>query len=150
MVYGSASTQKKVDFMVNELGFDGAVTYEGKDAAKLSAEIKEVLGGKGIDVYFENSGGVATDAVLENLNSFARISVCGQISTYNLSDKTKVQGYPHFMRLLEKQATATGFLVPNFTAAQKNAAMTRSTSSSLRVRSRWRRARWREFRTPFP
>ena len=35
-----------------------------------------------------------------------------------------MQGYPHFMRLLEKQATATGFLVPNFTAAQKKAAMT--------------------------
>ena len=36
----------------------------------------------GIDVYFENVGGEILEAVLERLNIFARIPLCGFISQY--------------------------------------------------------------------
>ena len=43
----------------------------GKDAGQLTAEIKE-LAPEGIDNYFDNTGGAVTDAVINNLNQFAR------------------------------------------------------------------------------
>ena len=39
---------------------------------------------KGIDVYFELTGGaMCSGAVLPLLNPFARVPVCGTIATYN-------------------------------------------------------------------
>jgi len=38
---------------------------------------------KRIDVYFENVGGKVFEAVLQNVNPFCRIPVCGAISMYN-------------------------------------------------------------------
>lgn len=38
---------------------------------------------QGIDIYFENVGGAVWDAVLDHLNDFARVPVCGLVSQYN-------------------------------------------------------------------
>jgi hypothetical protein len=38
---------------------------------------------QGIDGYFENVGGVTLDAVLQRMNAFGRIAVCGMIAGYN-------------------------------------------------------------------
>ena len=53
-----------------------------------------------------------TDAVMEHLNTFARIAVCGQISQYNLDEP---ELGPRNMRLLTvHQARMEGFLVFQF------------------------------------
>src|SRR5580704_11582812 len=105
-VVGSAGADDKVDYLVNTLGFDAAFNY--KTVTDYSAKLRELCP-SGIDVYFDNVGGTITDAVLANLNSHARISVCGQISQYNLE---KPELGPSILRvLLVKQARAEGFLV---------------------------------------
>ena len=107
-VVGTASTREKVDFIVEELGFDAGVNYRTENLDDALARACPL----GVDVYFDNVGGVVTDAVMEHLNTFARIAVCGQISQYNLDEP---ELGPRNMRLLTvHQARMEGFLVFQF------------------------------------
>ena len=124
-VVGTAGSDAKVDFIVNELGFDAGINYKTEDVdAALAAACPN-----GIDVYFDNVGGFVTDAALQLINVHARISVCGQISQYNLPTPELA---PRNMGLLiQKQARMEGFLVFNFAhrhehARQRMAAWIRS------------------------
>ena len=124
-VVGTAGSDAKVDFIVNELGFDAGINYKTEDVdAALAAACPD-----GIDVYFDNVGGFVTDAVTQQINVHARISVCGQISQYNLAEPELA---PRSMGLLiQKQARMEGFLVFNFAhrhehARQRMAAWIRS------------------------
>ena len=106
---GSAGSDRKVDYLMSALGFDAAFNY--KTVTDYSAKLREVCP-NGIDVYFDNVGGAITDAVFGVINRHARISICGQISQYNLE---KPEMGPRLLWvLLVKQARAEGFLVPQF------------------------------------
>ena len=57
-------------------------------------------------------GGAITDAVVRLINARARISVCGQISQYNLE---KPEMGPRWLgQLIVKQAKVQGFLVSGY------------------------------------
>jgi 2-alkenal reductase len=62
---------------------------------------------KGIDIYFENVGGKMLDAVLLNLNVFARIVACGMISQYNLES---YEGIYNLGNIVKKRVKIQGFL----------------------------------------
>ena len=79
-IVGIAGGKKKCDFVVKDLGFDACVDY--KAASDIEPALKAACS-NGIDVYFDNVGGTISDAVLRNLNFFARVSLCGSISQYN-------------------------------------------------------------------
>ncbi len=105
-VIGIAGSDQKVDWLVNKLGFDAAFNYH--TVTDYYAKLQELCP-KGIDGYFDNVGGAITDAVLRSLNTGARISICGQISQYNLDQP---ETGPRLLgMLLVKQARAEGFLV---------------------------------------
>ncbi len=107
-VVGTAGTQEKIDYIVNELGFDAGINYKTENISEAIASACP----SGIDVYFDNVGGPVTDAVMENLADFARISICGQISQYNLADP---EMGPRNIRMLNvHQARMQGFLVFHF------------------------------------
>ena len=108
-VVGSASSDNKIDYVVNELGFDAAFNYKttGDYGEKLTELCPE-----GIDVYFDNVGGTITDAVFPLINVKARVAICGQISQYNLE---KPECGPRFLwHLIVKRAKVEGFLVFEF------------------------------------
>ena len=107
---GIAGADDKVAYLTGELGFDAALNYKTVD--DYYAKLKELCP-NGIDVYFDNVGGAITDAVFRLINTKARISICGQISQYNLE---KVEFAPRSIltSLLVKQARAEGFLVFQF------------------------------------
>ena len=109
-VVGVAGADDKVDTLVNELGFDAAFNY--KTTTDYVAKFRELCP-QGVDCYFDNVGGAITDAVFLNLNTFARVSICGQISQYNLE---KPEMGPRFLLsiLLVRQARAEGFIVSRF------------------------------------
>lgn len=106
---GIAGTDEKVEYLTGELGFDAAFNYKTVD--NYVVKYKELCP-NGIDCYFDNVGGKITDAVPPLLNTYARISICGQISQYNL-DKPE-PGPRIFPYLLTKQAKAQGFLFVQF------------------------------------
>ena len=107
-VVGTAGTDEKVDFIVNELGFDAGINYKTEDVDSALA----VACPDGIDAYFDNVGGFVTDAVMQQTNVHARVAICGQISQYNLPEPELA---PRSLGLLiQKQAKVEGFLVFNF------------------------------------
>ncbi|MBL7733863.1 MAG: NADP-dependent oxidoreductase [Chitinophagaceae bacterium] len=108
-VLGIAGTNEKINLLLNEYDFDEAINY--KTSENISQELAEKLP-QGIDVYFDNVGGEITDAVFENINTNARILICGQISQYN-DDKPEMG--PRFLPVvLKKTATISGFLASQF------------------------------------
>ncbi|WP_420812594.1 NADP-dependent oxidoreductase [Planococcus salinus] len=78
-VVGIAGSDEKIDYLLNELGFDAAVNYK-KDS--FQDDLKKALP-DGVDVYFDNVGGEVSDAVIAELNNKARVVLCGTISSYN-------------------------------------------------------------------
>lgn len=108
-VVGVAGSDAKVAWLLDELGFDAAFNYKtGLDSL---SKLKELCP-DGIDVYFDNVGGATTDAVVQLLNPGARISVCGQVSQYNLE---RPELGPRWLgQLIVKQAKVQGFLVSGF------------------------------------
>ncbi|MEV0822439.1 NADP-dependent oxidoreductase [Nonomuraea rubra] len=75
-VIGSAGSQAKTDYLVNELGFDAAFDYHHDPIAAL----KE-LAPEGITVFFDTVGGALYDAALEVAAPGARFALCGSLST---------------------------------------------------------------------
>ncbi|MDP6667712.1 MAG: NADP-dependent oxidoreductase [Dehalococcoidia bacterium] len=107
-VIGVAGSDEKCSYVVNELGFDGAINYKTQD---VSAEIAR-LSPTGVDVYFDNVGGPVSDAVFENLALKSRVAVCGQISQYNAA--TPALGPRVLGNLIRTRTTVEGFLVYDF------------------------------------
>ena len=105
---GIAGTAEKIKYIVNDLGFDAGINYKTENVDSALAEACPL----GVDVYFDNVGGVITDAVFDYLNVGGRISICGSISQYNQEEP---EPGPRKMGLLVgKQARAQGFLVGQF------------------------------------
>lgn len=78
-VVGIAGGGDKCAYVLDELGFDACIDRKDPDfATQLAAACPA-----GVDVYYENVGGVVFDAVLPLLNTSARVPVCGLIASYN-------------------------------------------------------------------
>jgi NADPH:quinone reductase len=106
---GIAGADDKVQHIVGELGFDAAFNY--KTTSNYVAKLKELCP-NGIDCYFDNVGGIISDAVFALMNPFGRVSVCGQISQYNL--QTPEPGPRLLTQILVKQLKVEGFIVTRF------------------------------------
>lgn len=104
-VVGIAGTDRKVDYLLSELGFDAAFNY--KTVSNYGERLGELCP-NGIDAYFDNVGGTITDAVFPLLNQFARVAICGQISQYNLDQPE--MGPRLLPYLIWKQIRVEGFL----------------------------------------
>jgi len=116
-VVGIAGSDEKVKFLTEELGFDGAINYKTQDVAKALSELCP----NGIDIYFENVGGEISDTVFPLLNNFARIPVCGAISSYNKEQSDvgpRVQSY-----LIKTSSLMQGFTVGNYSSRFGEGAM---------------------------
>ncbi|MEZ4956386.1 MAG: NADP-dependent oxidoreductase, partial [Saprospiraceae bacterium] len=72
-VIGIAGGADKCKYLVEELGFDGAIDYKNEN---INARLRELCP-KGIDVYFDNVGGEILDAALARLRRHARVVICG-------------------------------------------------------------------------
>ncbi|HNG34608.1 MAG TPA: NADP-dependent oxidoreductase, partial [Blastocatellia bacterium] len=106
---GIAGADDKVSLLIDELGFDAAFNY--KTDTDYFAKLRGLCP-KGIDSYFDNVGGEITDAALRLLNLHARVSICGQISQYNLE---KPEMGPRLLSLLiVTRSKVQGFLVSDY------------------------------------
>lgn len=82
-VLGSAGGPDKCKLMKESFGFDHAIDYkQAGDADALYGMVKDAAP-DGIDMYFENVGGIHFDAAFKSLRKHGRIAVCGAISQYN-------------------------------------------------------------------
>ena len=111
-VVGLAGSQEKCTYAMEELGFNACINHRASDVAQ---QLTDACG-DGIDVYFENVGGVVWEAVFPLLNMFSRIPVCGLISRYNA---TSLPGAPDHVpelmfKVLTHRLTLRGFIVRDY------------------------------------
>ena len=82
-VIGSCGGPEKCRLIKEKFGFDHAIDYKTMgSAADLQAALRAVAP-DGIDMYFENVGGMHFDAAFASLRPHGRIAICGGISQYN-------------------------------------------------------------------
>jgi NADPH-dependent curcumin reductase CurA len=105
-VIGITGSEEKEELLKSTFKFDETINY--KKTADIKAAVKTACP-NGVDIYFDNVGGEISDAVLANINKYARLPVCGAISLYN---ETEVQLGPRSQPLiLTKSATMRGFII---------------------------------------
>ena len=74
---GIAGGPDKVRQCLEEFGFDAAIDYKATD--DIEAAVRTAAP-EGIDVYFDNTSGSISDAVMRTINIHARIIICGTAS----------------------------------------------------------------------
>ena len=111
-VIGSAGGAEKARFL-KEIGVDHAIDYKAE--RDLTAALMRAAP-SGIDVYFENVGGVHMEAALMAANNNARFALCGMISEYNNTDLGG--GVRALFLAVAKSLTLKGFIVSNHTDMQ--------------------------------
>ncbi len=107
-VIGVAGGEAKRRWLVDELGFDGAVDYKAGD---VRAQIAALAPG-GIDVLWDNVGGPIFNDLLGQLALHARVVVCGGISRYELGDMPA--GPENYFNLIFKRARMEGLIVLDY------------------------------------
>ncbi|WP_034894439.1 NADP-dependent oxidoreductase [Gillisia sp. Hel_I_29] len=108
-VVGIAGTDEKVEMLKSEFDFDAGINYNTTENMKDA--IKEACP-NGVDIYFDNVGGEISDAILFNINRFARMIICGAISVYNETSVPKGVSVQPF--LIKNSALMQGFIVSNY------------------------------------
>jgi NADPH-dependent curcumin reductase CurA len=108
-VVGIVGSDDKATLIKRKFGFDEAINY--KTTANLQGAIARACPA-GVDIYFDNVGGAISDSVIANLNTYARIPVCGTIANYN---DTIEQLSPSLLpQVVYKFLTIQGFLIADF------------------------------------
>ena len=79
---GIAGGPAKCERLLRDYGYDAAIDYRGKSYDELVAAI-HAAAPDGVDIQFENVGGIILDAGLMALNPRGRVVLCGLISQYN-------------------------------------------------------------------
>jgi NADPH-dependent curcumin reductase CurA len=129
---GIAGGPEKVRLCRDELGYDAAIDYKAGDLdSALAAACPE-----GVDVYFDNTAGAISDAVVKQLKVNARVVICG---TASMASWKPIPRGPRVERhLLVKRARMQGFLILDYAPRY---------SEALQALSQWVRAgliRYRE------
>lgn len=105
-VIGVAGDDEKCRWLVDDLGFDGAINYKTDDIAAKLADLTP----EGVDIYFENTGGPVQQAVFDRMNAHGRIVVCGMIADYIAPEPS---AGPNWIPMVKKRLTVRGFTVPD-------------------------------------
>jgi NADPH-dependent curcumin reductase CurA len=104
-VIGLAGSDEKCKWLVDVIGFDGAINYKDDDLKK---QVREAFP-DGMNVFFDNVGGDILDLALNNLALNARVVICGGISRYNQDGK--IPGPENYFNLVYKRARMEGFII---------------------------------------
>jgi len=131
-VVASAGSDAKVAWLLEEAGVDAAFNY--KKVGDLSAEVARHC--DGVDIYFDNVGGLHLVAALDQMKPGGRIVLCGMISQYNAT--RPLRGPGNLIMAIIKRLTLKGFIVTDHLHRQKD---------FLSDMSRWiaeRRIVWKE------
>ena len=106
-VIGSVGDDKKLDFILKDLGFTSGFNYKKESMA----EAVKRLAPDGIDIFYDNVGGELLDVALANMKLFGRIVACGSISTYNNAKDATPYGIKNYGAMVRKRISWQGFLV---------------------------------------
>jgi NADPH-dependent curcumin reductase CurA len=101
---GTAGSEEKCRYLVEELGFDAAINYKSES---FYLQLREATPER-IDVIFDNVGGPLLDTVMRRLAIGGRIVVCGATSQYN---NDVIRGPTNYLALATMRAKMEGFII---------------------------------------
>jgi NADPH-dependent curcumin reductase CurA len=105
---GITGGETKRRLCLERFGFDAAVDYKAPEFAE---RLAEACGG-GVDVYFDNTAGPISDAVMQHLKVGARVVICGTASVPGWNPPPDWPTGPRVERhLLVKRARMQGFVI---------------------------------------
>ncbi|MFC9502233.1 NADP-dependent oxidoreductase [Streptomyces sp. NPDC057002] len=102
-VIGSAGSEEKVRYLLEELGLDAAFDHRSGSLP----DLLRAAAPDGVDVYFDNVGGDHLQAALGALRKSGRVAVCGMISQYAADEPP--HGPDNLMLAVTKSLTIRGF-----------------------------------------
>eukprot|EP01038_Epipyxis_sp_PR26KG_P005200 gene5200-7238_t len=118
VVIGSCGGPEKCDFVKNTFGFDHVIDYKtANNAAELETLVKQVAP-NGIDMYFDNVGGIHNEVAMNLLNKYGRVAICGAISQYLEKERAKLS--IDVMKLIYLEQKVEGFLASSWLNGTKN------------------------------
>ena len=111
-VIGVAGGVEKCGYAVETLGYEHCLDHrcfsEPRDMSKALAKVAQ----DGIDVYFENVGGITLAATLPLMRQHGRIPLCGLIAWYSGEGLDKAMPLPAaFFAMLSLRLKVEGFIV---------------------------------------
>jgi len=92
------------------IGYQATINH--RTCGDLTAAVKEACP-KGVDVYFDNTGGPILDAVLMNLATAARVTICGRIAVVDKKPEEDI-GLRASARMIVTRATIQGLVVTDW------------------------------------
>ena len=110
---GIVSTDEKARQAEADFGYDKVVSYRGKSTEQLAREVAEACP-DGIDMYYDNTSGDISEALLDLYNDHARIAVVGRMGLSHLADTRQDQGRRDNSIILSKRLTKKGFVVVDY------------------------------------
>lgn len=109
VVVGLAGGPDKSALLTNRLAYDAAIDYKNDNID----EKLDLLFPDGIDVFFDNVGGVLLDNVMGRIRRRARIAICGRISEYLLKP-SEYHRPKNFHNIALQDAKTEGFFIYDY------------------------------------
>ncbi|XP_064072228.1 prostaglandin reductase 1-like [Vanessa tameamea] len=116
-VIGFAGSDEKIEWLEKELGFDVALNYKKVDIRK---ELRQAAP-NGVDCFFDNVGGEISSIIMNQMNEFGRICVCGSISVYNEDYTNLPKATMTQFDIVMKQLKVEGILVSRWKSRMNEA-----------------------------
>jgi NADPH-dependent curcumin reductase CurA len=116
-VVASAGSNDKLRWLEEDIGIHKGFNYRDYDSAEA---FEGALGNafpRGIDVMFENVGGMQLEAALSLMNNHGRIALCGMITYYEEDfnhDRSVNTGPRNFIQIAERWLKVQGFSAPHY------------------------------------
>lgn len=107
------SSDDKAQQAIADFGYDAAVSYRNKSVAELATALRSACPA-GVDIYFDNTSGDISEALLDLYNDFARIVVCGRLGISHLSDTRHDTGRRDNNIILSKRVRKQGFVLLDY------------------------------------
>jgi NADPH-dependent curcumin reductase CurA len=111
-VIGVAGGAEKCAYATDELGCDACLDHRMEGGAEALASAMAEAAPDGVDVYYENVGGVTLQAVLPAMNVGGRIAVCGTVAWYGGRNLDQAPTLPAAWRaILTRRLSVRGFII---------------------------------------
>lgn len=110
---GIVSTEEKAKWAKKEYGYDEVISYRNKSICEIEHDISLACP-TGVDMYFDNTSGNISEALLNLYNDHARIAVVGRMGLSHLNDTTQDIGRRDNSIILSKRIKKQGFVVLDY------------------------------------
>jgi NADPH-dependent curcumin reductase CurA len=107
-VIGIAGGAAKCETLVKDYKVYGTIDYKGEN---VSAKLKQ-LAPNGVNVYYDNVGGVIMQDVVEQMAHHGRVVLCGTVSSYNSANPAP--GPRDMLGIVTKEIKLQGFELPSY------------------------------------